>query len=138
LPSYSFVTAARRGNGTVFDADVHCDKGVIERIEPAIDRAADESIDANGLLLLPGVIDPQVHFREPGKEQEDLGSGSRAAKGGVTSFLRNAEHRSADGGKRRSTTNSRARRRNASLTWLYRRDRRQSRRDQPRRAGLRY
>jgi len=80
---------AAREDGTVFDADVYCDKGVIERIEPAIDRAADESIDANGLLLLPGVIDPQVHFREPGKEhKEDLGSGSRAAaKGGVTSFL---------------------------------------------------
>jgi len=40
-------------------------------------------------LLLPGVIDPQVHFREPGAEhKEDLFSGSRAAvKGGVTSFL---------------------------------------------------
>ena len=38
---------------------------------------------------MPGVIDPQVHFREPGNEhKEDLGSGSRAAvRGGVTSFL---------------------------------------------------
>lgn len=78
-----------REDGAVFDADVYCDNGVIERIEPRIDRHADESIDADGLLLLPGVIDPQVHFREPGKEyKEDLSSGSRAAaKGGVTSFL---------------------------------------------------
>ena len=40
-------------------------------------------------LLLPGIIDPQVHFREPGAtHKEDLGSGSRAAvRGGVTSFL---------------------------------------------------
>ncbi|HLF23146.1 MAG TPA: amidohydrolase family protein, partial [Burkholderiales bacterium] len=80
---------AAREDGTVVDADVFCDNGIIERIEPGIDRPADESIDANGLLLLPGVIDPQVHFREPGKEhKEDLASGSRAAaKGGVTSFL---------------------------------------------------
>ena len=50
---------------------------------------AAETIDAGGHLLLPGVIDPQVHFREPGAtHKEDLGSGSRAAvRGGVTSFL---------------------------------------------------
>ncbi|NEP61513.1 MAG: dihydroorotase [Symploca sp. SIO2G7] len=49
----------------------------------------DKEIDANGLTLLPGVIDPQVHFREPGLEhKEDLFSASCAcAKGGVTSFL---------------------------------------------------
>jgi len=47
------------------------------------------TIDATGLHLLPGVIDPHVHFREPGQpEKEDLRSGSRAAAaGGVTSFL---------------------------------------------------
>lgn len=46
-------------------------------------------IDAKGLTLLPGVIDPQVHFREPGLEhKEDLFTASCAcAKGGVTSFL---------------------------------------------------
>ncbi|NER22079.1 MAG: dihydroorotase [Symploca sp. SIO1C2] len=49
----------------------------------------DKEIDANGLTLLPGVIDPQVHFREPGLEhKEDLFSASCAcARGGVTSFL---------------------------------------------------
>ena len=47
------------------------------------------TIDGTGLHLLPGAIDPQVHFREPGQpEKEDLGSGSRAAAaGGVTAFL---------------------------------------------------
>ncbi|YAI81817.1 MAG: dihydroorotase [cyanobacterium endosymbiont of Rhopalodia sterrenbergii] len=47
------------------------------------------SIDATGLTLLPGVIDPQVHFREPGLEhKEDLFTATCAcAKGGVTSFL---------------------------------------------------
>ena len=46
-------------------------------------------IDAVGLTLLPGVIDPQVHFREPGLEhKEDLFTASCAcARGGVTSFL---------------------------------------------------
>lgn len=48
-----------------------------------------QEIDAEGLTLLPGVIDPQVHFREPGLEhKEDLFTASCAcAKGGVTSFL---------------------------------------------------
>jgi dihydroorotase len=46
-------------------------------------------IDATGLTLMAGAIDPQVHFREPGLEhKEDLRSASHAcAKGGVTSFL---------------------------------------------------
>lgn len=50
---------------------------------------AHEVIDADGLHLLPGVIDDQVHFRDPGlTHKEDLRSGSRAcAAGGVTSFL---------------------------------------------------
>jgi dihydroorotase len=46
-------------------------------------------LEAHGLTLLPGVIDPQVHFRDPGLTQkEDLISASRAClRGGVTSFL---------------------------------------------------
>jgi len=48
-----------------------------------------EEINAAGLTLIPGAIDPQVHFREPGKtHKEDLHSGScAAAAGGITSFL---------------------------------------------------
>jgi dihydroorotase len=51
-------------------------------------RAA-EVFDATGLHVLPGVIDPQVHFREPGlTHKEDIGSGSAsAALGGVTAFF---------------------------------------------------
>ena len=76
-------------DGNTLEADVLCRKGKIERIDKSIDSSADETIDAQGKLLLPGVIDPQVHFREPGNEhKEDLASGSRAAaRGGVTSFL---------------------------------------------------
>ena len=49
----------------------------------------DEEVDATGRHLLPGVIDDQVHFRDPGlTHKEDLHTGSRAcAAGGVTSFL---------------------------------------------------
>ncbi len=61
--------------------------GVGADLSPIDDRTL--TIDATGLTLLPGVIDPQVHFREPGLEyKEDLFTASCAcARGGVTSFL---------------------------------------------------
>jgi dihydroorotase len=61
----------------------------IADIAPAPQLRVDEVIDAAGLHLLPGVIDDQVHFREPGlTHKEDLATASRAcAKGGVTTFL---------------------------------------------------
>ena len=61
----------------------------IADIDPAIQVSADEVVDATGLHLLPGVVDDQVHFREPGlTHKEDLHHASRAcAKGGVTTFL---------------------------------------------------
>ena len=60
----------------------------IADIDPAPQVGVDESIDATGLHLLPGVIDDQVHFREPGlTHKEDLRHATRAcAKGGVTTF----------------------------------------------------
>jgi dihydroorotase len=72
--------------------DVQTRDGKIVEIAPELHEtpsADDKEIDATGLTLLPGVIDPQVHFREPGLEhKEDLSTASRAcAKGGVTSFL---------------------------------------------------
>ena len=61
----------------------------IADIGPAVQTAANEVVDASGLFLLPGVIDDQVHFRDPGlTHKEDLTTGSAAcAKGGVTTFL---------------------------------------------------
>lgn len=61
----------------------------ISTIDPAVQTRADEVVDATGLHLMPGVIDDQVHFREPGlTHKEDIGTASRAcAKGGVTTFL---------------------------------------------------
>lgn len=63
--------------------------GKILDVDPAPTAHADEVIDAAGLHLLPGIIDDQVHFREPGMtHKEDLHTASLAcAKGGVTTFL---------------------------------------------------
>jgi dihydroorotase len=68
---------------------VLAENGRIAVIDPAIHTAADEVVSARGLHLLPGVIDDQVHFREPGlTHKEDLYTATRAcAKGGVTTFL---------------------------------------------------
>jgi dihydroorotase len=76
-------------DGTTVPADVACHSGKIEQITAISGTNSRDTIDAQGHLLLPGVIDPQVHFREPGAtHKEDLRSGSRAAvRGGVTSFL---------------------------------------------------
>ena len=65
------------------------DGSQIADIDPAVSVAVDETVDATGLHLLPGVIDDQVHFREPGlTHKEDLRHASRAcAKGGVTTFF---------------------------------------------------
>lgn len=71
-------------------ANVVVDDGKIVDIDPvSSSSAADEIVEAEGLHLIPGVIDDQVHFREPGLEhKEDLYTASRAcAKGGVTSYL---------------------------------------------------
>ena len=70
-------------------ADVGVRDGRIAAIGDLGRVAAAERFDASGLHVLPGVIDTQVHFREPGLEhKEDLESGTRgAAKGGVTAIL---------------------------------------------------
>ena len=69
--------------------DVLLDGPKIVAVDAAVQSRADETIDASGLHLLPGVIDDQVHFREPGlTHKEDLRHASMAcAKGGVTTFL---------------------------------------------------
>lgn len=63
--------------------------GLIVSVDAASTTTAEEVIDATGLVLFPGLIDDQVHFREPGlTHKEDLVTASRAcAAGGVTSFL---------------------------------------------------
>src|ERR1700748_2023339 len=72
-----------------FIADVLVKDGLIERIDKQIDVVADQEINAEGLYLFPGVIDDQVHFREPGlTHKATIHSESKAAvAGGVTSFM---------------------------------------------------
>lgn len=76
-----------RGTG-IETADLLVKEGRITEIG-TVSHDAEETIDASGLLVFPGLIDTQVHFREPGLEhKEDIATGSRAALlGGVTSFL---------------------------------------------------
>ncbi|MGC6470588.1 MAG: dihydroorotase [Flavobacteriales bacterium] len=75
--------------GHLFQSDVLIENGIISKIAQKIDVYTDEIIDANGSLLIPGVIDDQVHFREPGlTHKADIYCESRAAvAGGITSYM---------------------------------------------------
>ncbi|MBX2979749.1 MAG: dihydroorotase [Flavobacteriales bacterium] len=77
--------------GRRFNADLVVAGGRIERIatEGIGDVSAAQEVDAAGRLLLPGAIDDQVHFREPGlTHKEDIAHATAAAAaGGVTSFM---------------------------------------------------
>jgi dihydroorotase len=72
-----------------FTADLLIKDGFIERIDGQIDVKADQEINAEGLYILPGCIDDQVHFREPGLTHKgEIYTESRAAvAGGITSFM---------------------------------------------------
>ena len=75
--------------GKIFLADVFIQNGLIAQIGQSLDVQADESIDAEGKYLMPGIIDDQVHFREPGLTHKgELHTESKAAvAGGITSFM---------------------------------------------------
>ena len=72
----------------VIDADVAVDAGQIVAVG-AVDDAGRQEIDATGLHVLPGLIDPHVHFNEPGRtdwEGLDTGSAALSATGGTCFF----------------------------------------------------
>ncbi len=75
--------------GKQFEADVLIKNGRIEKIASTIEANNEEVIDASGKYLFPGVIDDQVHFREPGlTHKANIFTESRAAvAGGITSFM---------------------------------------------------
>ncbi len=76
--------------GRITETDVLIENGFIAQIKPGLsDTSATQVIDAKGQYLLPGVIDDQVHFREPGlTHKATIRSEARAAvAGGVTSFM---------------------------------------------------
>ncbi|MGY4384587.1 dihydroorotase [Pedobacter sp. UYP24] len=75
--------------GKIIVADLFIRDGLISKIAPVIDQPADQEINAEGLHLFPGMIDDQVHFREPGlTHKADIFTESMAAvAGGITSFM---------------------------------------------------
>ena len=76
-------------NGKLEKVDLAVNNTQIQKIGKLKNLEGKSEVDAKDLLVLPGVIDTQVHFREPGSvEAEDLNSGSKAAiLGGVTSVF---------------------------------------------------
>ena len=75
--------------GTSRVADLLIKNGRIERIDVQIDASADIEINAEGKVVMPGIIDDQVHFREPGlTHKANLYTEPKAAvAGGTTSFM---------------------------------------------------
>ncbi len=75
--------------GKITEGDLAIKDGFIDQIGGEIDRKEAAEIDAEGKFLLPGVIDDQVHFRQPGlTHKADIRTESKAAAaGGVTSFM---------------------------------------------------
>src|SRR5437899_8845436 len=91
--SQRFDTILKSGTVVNQDGEGVCDIGIAAGRIAAIgglgNASAAEVIDCKGLHILPGVIDTQVHFREPGlTHKEDLETGSRSAvMGGVTAVF---------------------------------------------------
>lgn len=75
--------------GQIVEGDIFIEKGRIVKTGPELNKSADIEIDASGKYIMPGIIDDQVHFREPGlTHKANIYTESRAAvAGGVTSFM---------------------------------------------------
>ncbi|GAB4283139.1 MAG: dihydroorotase [Marinilabiliales bacterium] len=84
LQDVTYINESSQKSGNIYIKD-----GKIERISEKPINATGKFINTKGLILLPGVIDDQVHFREPGLTYKgDICSESRAAiAGGVTSYM---------------------------------------------------
>ena len=89
--SSTLITNARLVNeGRVVEADLRIEDGRIARIDAGLSaREGEQVVDAAGRWLLPGMIDDQVHFREPGLTHKgDIATESAAAvAGGLTTFM---------------------------------------------------
>ncbi len=84
------INAKIVNEGQIEQKDILIVNGRFEKIASEINsKEANEFIDANGMHLFPGLIDDQVHFREPGlTHKANIFTESRAAvAGGVTSFM---------------------------------------------------
>ncbi|QPH39710.1 dihydroorotase [Pedobacter endophyticus] len=89
MNSYVIKAATIVNEGQKFVADVFVKDGLIEKIGQNLSVAGAQEINAEGQYLLPGMIDDQVHFREPGlTHKADIFTESMAAvAGGITSFM---------------------------------------------------
>lgn len=89
MPAILVKSATIVNEGQRIISDLYINNGVIEKVAPTITKSAEIEINAEGLYLLPGLIDDQVHFREPGlTHKADIWHESRAAvAGGTTSFM---------------------------------------------------
>ena len=90
MTSFLITNAMTVNEGVSVYQDVYIRGGRIESMAKNLSgRQADRTIDAEGRTLLPGMIDDQVHFREPGLTHKgSIGSESRAAvAGGITSYM---------------------------------------------------
>jgi dihydroorotase len=89
MPTILIKQATIVNENQQYVADILIKDGLIDKIAPAINVPADTEINAEGLYLLPGCIDDQVHFREPGLTHKgNIYTESRAAvAGGITSFM---------------------------------------------------
>ncbi len=88
--SITLIKNARIVNeGKTYEGDVLLQHGRIEKIGQGLSHAHASIIDADGAYLMPGMIDDQVHFREPGLTHKgEIFTESRAAvAGGITSFM---------------------------------------------------
>ncbi|MXY55135.1 MAG: dihydroorotase [Gammaproteobacteria bacterium] len=89
MTSWILRNAVVVNEGRMIEADVAIHDGRIERIGSGTAKPGARDIDLGGAWLLPGMIDDQVHFREPGFEHKaNIATESRAAvAGGTTSYL---------------------------------------------------
>jgi dihydroorotase len=89
MNSYLIKNATIVNEGSSFVGDVLIENGIIKKVDTSITTSSMTVIDASGKYLIPGLIDDQVHFREPGlTHKATIGSESRAAvAGGVTTFI---------------------------------------------------
>ena len=89
MNSYLIKNATIVNEGSSFVGDLLVENGIIKKIGSSLTTNSMTVIDASGKYLIPGLIDDQVHFREPGlTHKATIGSESRAAvAGGITTFI---------------------------------------------------
>lgn len=90
MRKYLIKNANLVNEGKIFSSDLLIRHGRIERIDPVIDAKGEVTeINATGKYLIPGAIDDQVHFREPGLTHKACiyTEAKAAVAGGVTSFM---------------------------------------------------